>query len=268
VTPSAVSNALARLRAALDDPLVARSGRGIVPTRRALELAPLLARALQDLDEAVAGRAFDPGSTAREVTLAIADSGQVMRLPALVSLLAREMPRIRLRVVGIDTLLSSGGLSGTEIDVAVVALPERPSGVHTVRLYDERTALVARRGHPQVGARVSKSTLASLRHVDVQVAPGRGYRYLPASYARLGIARDVALVVPSFTTAAAVVAATDFVATLPESLVAALGTGLGVRAVAAPVPSLTISIKLAWHERTHRDPAMAAVRDVIVRALR
>jgi DNA-binding transcriptional LysR family regulator len=40
VTPSAVSNALARLRAALDDPLISRSGRGIVPTPRAAALAP------------------------------------------------------------------------------------------------------------------------------------------------------------------------------------------------------------------------------------
>ena len=32
VTPSAVSNGLARLRAVLDDPLLIRSGRGVVPT--------------------------------------------------------------------------------------------------------------------------------------------------------------------------------------------------------------------------------------------
>ena len=32
VTPSAVSNALARLRQQLGDPLVTRKGRGIVPT--------------------------------------------------------------------------------------------------------------------------------------------------------------------------------------------------------------------------------------------
>ena len=39
VTPSAVSNGLARLRAALGDPLLIRSGRGVVPTPRAAALA-------------------------------------------------------------------------------------------------------------------------------------------------------------------------------------------------------------------------------------
>jgi DNA-binding transcriptional LysR family regulator len=267
VTPSAVSNALARLRGALGDPLFSRSGRGIVPTPRAVALAPTLARALHDLDQAVSGTVFDPASTTREFTLAIADSGQIVRVPDLAQRFASEMPRARLRVVGIDTLLSSGGLAGTEVDVAIAAMPETP-GVHMIPLYEERTVLVARRDHARVGALVSKAALAELRHVDVQVAPGRGYRDLPASYARLGIARDVALVVPSFTSAAAIVASTDFVATLPASLVEILGKRLGIRAVGAPVRGPTVRLKLCWHERTDRDPAMRALRELILRAAR
>src|SRR5262245_34972803 len=107
VTPSAVSNSLARLRAVLGDPLVTRSGRGIVPTPRATQLAPVLARLLEQIEQAVSGSTFDPRSTTREFTLAIADSGQFVRLPRLAALLGEEMPKARLRVVGIDTLLSS-----------------------------------------------------------------------------------------------------------------------------------------------------------------
>jgi DNA-binding transcriptional LysR family regulator len=267
VTPPAVSNALARLRAALGDPLVARSGRGIVPTPRAAELAPALARTLRELDRVVRGDAFEPASTTRQFTLAIADAGQLVRLPRLAALLGTEMPRARLRVVGIDTLLSSGGLGGTEVDVAVAALGnERTPGVHVTRLYDEHTVLVARRGHPRLGARATRKQLAHLRHVEIHVAPGKGYRDLPGRYARLGIEREVALVVPSFTAAAAVVAGTDLVATLPASLVEVLGDRLGIRAVATPVHALTIEIKLAWHERTEHDPAMRAFRDLVRRS--
>ena len=89
VTPSAISNALARLRTALGDPLVARSGRGIVPTPRALALAPALARALRELDLAVHGATFDPATTIRTFTVAIADAGQVVRMPRLAKLLAK-----------------------------------------------------------------------------------------------------------------------------------------------------------------------------------
>ncbi|WP_164013969.1 LysR family transcriptional regulator [Pyxidicoccus trucidator] len=265
VTPSAISNSLARLRTALGDPLIARSGRGIVPTPRAAELAPALARALRDLDHAVHGAAFNPATTTRQFSLAIADAGQVVRLPRLVTLMAAELPRASLRVVGIDTLLTRGGLANAEVDVAV-AVGEKGPGMHLEPLYRERTVLVARRNHPQAGNRVSKSTLAGLRHVEVQVAPGKGYRELPGAYARLGIARDIALVVPNFSAAAAVVADTDLVATLPASLVARLGPVLGLRTIQSPVPPLHVTINLWWHERTDADPAMIAFRDLIRRA--
>jgi DNA-binding transcriptional LysR family regulator len=62
VTPSAVSNALARLRGAMGDPLVTRKGRGIVPTPRATELAPAIARAIREIELALGAAPFDAAS--------------------------------------------------------------------------------------------------------------------------------------------------------------------------------------------------------------
>jgi DNA-binding transcriptional LysR family regulator len=265
VTPSAVSNGLARLRAVLDDPLLVRSGRGVVPTPRALALAPALARALHDLDQAVHGDGFDLTTTDRELTLAIADLGQVVKLPRAVAALARKMPRARLRVLSIDTLFAAGGLAGPEIDVAIGA-GEKGPGIHVRALYQERTVLVARADHPTVGKRVKKAELAALRHVDVQVAPGRSSRPLAASYAALGIARDIAVVVPTFTAAAAVVGGTNLVASLPASLVSLLAARLALRIVTTPLPPILTTINLLWHERTHQDPVLRAFRELLVEA--
>src|SRR5262249_10219951 len=123
------------------------------------------------------------------------------------------------------------------------------------------------RNHPVIGARISKRQLAGLRHVDVHVAPGVGYRDLAAGYARLGIAREVALVVPTFVAAAAIVSATDLVATLPETLVRVLGQALATRAVATPVRPPTVNVKLCWHERPDRDPALRVFRDIVARSV-
>jgi DNA-binding transcriptional LysR family regulator len=65
VTPSAVSNALARLRDLLGDPIVTRKGRGIVPTPLALELAPAIARAVADLEQALFTPPFQPARCKR-----------------------------------------------------------------------------------------------------------------------------------------------------------------------------------------------------------
>ena len=268
VTPSAISNSLARLRHELNDPLVIRSGRGIVPTPRAAALAPVLDRVLRELDRAIHEDAFDPASTTRQFTLAIADAGQIAQVPQLASDFARNMPCAKLRVVGIDTLLSTGGLAGTEVDLAIAALDDKRSGVRMLPLYTEHSALVARRGHPLAGARVSKRQLGALRHVDVQVAPGLGYRELATTYARLGIERDIALVVPSFTAAAATVSTTDFVATLPESLIRCFGKSFGLCVLTPSAPRVSIAVKLAWHERTEDDPSMRAFRQLVADAFR
>jgi len=267
VTPSAISNSLARLRSALGDPLVTRKGAGVVPTPRAAALAPTLTRLLGELQRAVHPDAFDPRTTTREIALAVADAGQLARLPRIVEVMAREMPHARLRVVGIDTLVSSTGLAG-DIDVALVGTDDRAPGIHALPVYAERAVLVARRGRSDLRGRVTKAQLGALRHVEIQVAPGRGFRGLAPLYARAGIARDIAVVVPSFLAAAAIVAASDLVATLPTSLVTALGERLGLVPVSVNAPRITTEIKLAWHERTHDDPALRAFRDLIVRTLR
>ena len=267
VTPSAVSNAMARLRSVLGDPLVVRSGRGVVPTTRAAGLASSLKRALSELERAVHGDGFDPATTTRQFTLAVSDAGQIAHVPRLTALLAKEMPHARLRVVGIDTYMSSGGIAGTEVDVATIAVAEKAPGVYFKPLYKEESVLVARRGHPLVRSQITRKLLGQLQHVDVQVAPGRGYRELAQSYIRLDIKREVAVVVPSFIAAAAVVAQTDLVSTLPATLVEVFGEQFGLHVVTAPAPRITTVIKLVWHERTGDDLAMRSFREVVVRAM-
>ncbi len=264
VTPSAVSNALARLRGVIGDPLVTRKGRGIVPTPRALELAPAIVRGLRELETAIRGVPFDAASCTRTFTLAIADAGQVTWLPRIASRMAKAMPRAHLRIVGIDSLISLGDLSSPEVDLHI-GLRGSGAGLHVEPLFDERTVLVARRGHHAIARRLSRSALGALHHVRVDMLPGKNLRdRVGAAYARAGIERMVALTVPSFTAAASVVAATDLVTTIPESLLAAHPN---LRAVSAPAPEHAVEIALCWHDRTDSDPAATAFRAVVRSAL-
>ncbi|WGD53078.1 LysR family transcriptional regulator [Bradyrhizobium sp. CB1650] len=266
VTPSAVSNALARLRHELGDPLVVRNGRGVVPTPRALTLAPTLRRALQSLEQAVRDETFDPATTTRRFTLAMADAGQVSQLPRLGRLMAAEMPCASLRVVGIDTFLAWGGAQSIEVDAAIANPLDDSPGMHASFLYVERGVLVARRDHALANKDLAMAELRHLQHVDVEVAPGRGYSGLDDSYAHLGIDRVIAMVVPSFMAAAAVVADTDLVATLPVSLVQVFSAQFGLIALEGIAPTQCTPLHLIWHERTHFDPAASAFRAIVHRA--
>jgi DNA-binding transcriptional LysR family regulator len=267
VTPSAVSNALARLRDLLGDPLVTRKGRGIVPTPRATELAPLIARGIRELEQALGAGPFDAASCTRTFTLAVADAGQITWVPPVAGAMSRELPKAHLRVAGIDSLVSLGDLTSSEIDLHL-GVRGKGAGLHVERLFDERLVLVARRGHPALGGRLSRRALGGLQHVRVEMVPGRNFRdYVAAAYARAGVAHEVVMTVPTFTAAAAVVAASDLVATLPASLLAVRGSQLGLRALASPVPLPAIEMALCWHERTHADKAAAAFRSLVRRAV-
>ena len=266
VTPSAVSNALARLRVMLGDQLLTRKGRGIVPTPRALELGPILAKGLRDLHDAVRAGGFSPATTTRRFTIALSDVGQAALLPRIVALFLKEMPRARLRAVGIDSLVLLGGLAGPEVDVVIG--PEAADGdIHAERLFEQNAVLICREGHPALSKGSDPRSTGSLRHVAIDMAPGQVLRDLAgAAYARAGVVRDVVMTVPTFSAAAAVVSATDLVATVPASLFAVVGPLLRLRTLPAPIPPLPIVTNLCWHERTHADPAAAAFRDLVQRA--
>ncbi|HET7540644.1 MAG TPA: LysR family transcriptional regulator [Polyangiaceae bacterium] len=266
VTPPAISNALGRLRDALGDPIVTRSGRGIVPTPRALELGRAISRSLAEIGRALHGEAFDPRTAQAVLTLALADAGQLARLPRLAASVAERMPRARLRVVNVDTMLALGGLGGTEVDAAIGVSHAAP-GIHRQALYTERYVVVARRGHPRLTARASLRALAVEGHAEVHVAFGKPSSVLERAYKNVGLVRTVAVVVPTFTAAAAVVAATDLVAAIPESVVHALGPALDLSIVSTPLRIAPLAMYLSWHQRTHSDPALSLFRKLIVQAV-
>jgi len=273
VTPSAVSNSLARLRELFGDPLVVRSGNGLAPTPLGLELAPALAAALDQLERIVSGpRGFQPGETTRRFTLAAPDGNVVCDVPAIVDAFARELPRAKLRVVSADYLLSSDGLATGEVDAAfgVAGMPLR-AGQHARPLYDETGTLVVRRRHPRIRDRMTPKLFDSAQHIDVELALGRGgtgHDIADQQWRALGLSREVALAVPHFVAAAMAAAHTDYVAALPARVARTLATMLPLRITRPTFEMPKATVTLLWHARTDADTGARYFRDLIARAVR
>jgi DNA-binding transcriptional LysR family regulator len=271
VTQSAVSNALAKARDLFGDPLLVRDGRGMTPTPAARDLLPGLAAAMSQLKAVLEReRSFDPRSCTRELSFACADNSQIADVPPVAAALAREMPLARLRVVSIDYLIASGGLAAGEIDVAV-GVRKRTSGIHVTPLYKDTAVAVVRRDHPLVGKRLTRSSFAQLGFIDVHIAlgrPGAGHAVVDGGFRAHGLIRRIALTVPGFAAAAMAAARTDLVACMPSRVAHALAAHLPVRIVEQPVADLGVEMWLGWHERTHKDPAAAYLRRVLIQTLR
>lgn len=270
VTPPAVSNGLARLRTALDDPLFVRRGRGLVATPRALRLQPELQKALAALKSALGEERFEPRSSTRTFTVAMADGDQLALLPEIARAFMRALPRARLSAISIDALIASGGLAGPLAELAIAPKLPDPE-LRWLPLYETDAVVVARKGHPELPARklIAPELFRRLRHVDTHLAlgkPGVGHKGAEDAFARAGLTRDVAVAVPTFSAAGLVVARTDLIAALPRRVAEALCGMLPLRVLelrGAP----HIPLGLTWHERVHEDPGSAFVRALIAKAV-
>ena len=97
MTQPAVSNALARLRDSLDDPLFVRAGNGVIPTQRAAVLWSELGEALDRMRGALDAEAFDPARATMEFSLSMSDYIAGIVLPPLFGRLEQSAPQARAR---------------------------------------------------------------------------------------------------------------------------------------------------------------------------
>jgi DNA-binding transcriptional LysR family regulator len=149
VTPSAVSNALARLRATFEDPLLVRSGRGLVLTPRAAALAPQLADAVSAMARVVEEQSnFEPARTTRTFALACSDAEQVSEVPRIAAAFSRKLPNARLRAMSVDQLEAKGGLAGGEVDAAIAPAFGAVRDVYSSDLYQEEGGPRGAEGSP------------------------------------------------------------------------------------------------------------------------
>jgi DNA-binding transcriptional LysR family regulator len=271
VSQSAVSNALARLRDILGDPLVVRRGAGLVATPRAVELAPVLKTLLAELRRALdRDTVFDPREATTHFTLACADSQQIHDVPKIAAMLSKKMPRATLSVVSIDFLLANDGLNSGSVDAAFAPRIDG-QGLHYAHLYDEVGVAVVRRDHPRVKSRLTKTLFNSEPHVDVLIALGQGGHGrtgIEKVFRAAGLERRVVISVSSFTAAALIASKTDHVACLPRRVARTLAPLLGLRILPLPIPEAKLDVGLVWHERTNASVERRYFRDQVLAVLR
>jgi DNA-binding transcriptional LysR family regulator len=268
VTRPAVSNALARLRRLLNDQLVVRTARGLVPTPRAKAIAPFVTSALEQLRSVIEdATVFDPRSSTRRFTIASSDNEQLSVLPAVIEAFRRELPRASLRISGIDQVVVGDGLGTGDVDVMIGALPSVPPSLRAVVLFSDRLVCIARRGHTAFrGGRVTSERLWGLPHVDIALLGGRttfGSGMRDAIETREGRTRSIALTAPNFLSAALAVARTDWLATLPATLAASFSTLLPIQILEIPFETPPIPTQLVWHARSETDAGAVALRRLI-----
>ena len=261
----AMSHALARLREQLDDPVLVRAGRSMVPTPRADALRPRVRTLVAEAHALMS----------KERAFAAADLEQVFRVhatdhvlavlgPTIDRMAAAEAPRVALRFLP-NTADDAVQLRQGDVDLAVGIYGELPPEIRIRQLLTDRFVCVVRADHPTVGRRMTLDRFVALEHI--QIAPrGRPGSYLDDMLAQRGRRRRIARQVPYFLAGLLLVAQTDYVLTVSERIAAALGARLGLRTLAPPLALKPYALSLIWHPRMDGDPAHRWLRALFVKA--
>jgi DNA-binding transcriptional LysR family regulator len=261
LSPSAMSRALARLRAATGDPLLVRAGRGLVPTPRALELRQRASQLVRD-GEAVLRPAGNPDlkGLVRTFTLRTTDGFAENFGAELIARAGREAPGVRLRFVQKPDKDSTPLREGLiDLETGVVGKTMGPE-VRAQALFQDRFIGVVRKGHPLNRGKITPARYAAGRHISVS---RRGLDRGPIDEAlmTLGLERKIAAVAGGFPTALALARGSDLIANVPEKHTGNLRAGM--HSFPLPVPTPEITVSLLWHPRLDADPAHRWLRGLV-----
>ena len=263
MTQPALSNALSRLRLMLQDQLFVRERYGIQPTPIALELAPLIAEALAQLDDAVLGQqAFDPAQAERLFTIAPNGYVEFVLVTAVVARLQKVAPGIKLRLTPYGNDLVETGVVSGPTALVLGRIVDPPDNLVVQHLMDEGLACAVRADHPDVGDAMTREQFETMKHVNI-VPPGRMRAGLFQALAQQQLKRDVAISVTNFFAVAEMVAVTDYCATVPSLICRRLMHDPRLKILPAPVDLGSFPVEMAWHVRYRHDPAHRWLRTLI-----
>ena len=258
-----MSHALARLREMLGDQLLVRSGREMMLTPRAIELAEPLRLALEGLERVTRTEpAFDPAEARMRFVVQASDGAALSLLPAVVAEVQRLAPGVELSVRSLGDNLCLEPLDKGEVDVALAMgrIDRLPDRLFRMVLLPERFCCVVRANHPEVrGERLELDAFLRMRHLVV--TPAGGWTgAVDEVLAQHGLERRIAMSVPHFLVAPAVVAKSDMVLTTVERIALKYAGVYGLKVVAPPIELPEFSTALVWHERTHQGAAYRWLR--------
>jgi DNA-binding transcriptional LysR family regulator len=263
----ALSARLARLREVFDDRLFipAPSGRGVLPTPRALALQPLLSAVLANLNAMVQSSGdFDPTRSTRIFTLALHENPAVMLAPDLIPRVQALAPSVRLVLQTPDKPEMPELLESGKVDLYVGVGTNAYDAWHSRMLFEDDFVVGQRKQHPRGCGAVSLDDYCAYDHLLVSSEGPAFHGFVDTALAAVGRTRRVAFSVQNYAVAPTIIAASDLLCTLPRRFLGRYAASLDM--FQPPVTVAPAHIAAFWHPRHHEDPGHRWLRDLLFRA--
>lgn len=264
LTQSAVSHGLNRLRAKFDDSLFVRTAAGMAPTplgerialgaRRALELIQM-----EILDEPQ----FEPLRARHTFVVGMTDMGGTVILPRVVQALSVRAPQMRivpvaLRPHEVNEMMQSGA-----VDMAWGFFGHLSPALYQQTLF--RRPLIGIRRKTRDGAQevgMDFEAFVNRPHVFA-TATSVTNELLMQKVKERGATLQVALECPYILAVPAIIASSDYLATVPDQLASLFLRLADIETFSLPLEIPDVIVKQHWHARNNDDVAHRWMRSFV-----
>jgi len=263
ISQPALSAQLARLRELFGDPLLvpASTGRGMVPTPRALAMKGMLHTSLANLQQLVDGPpAFDPRQSRRTFRIVTNDNAAMMVGTALVAR-ARELGALDIRIACLHPNSKPIGerLESGEADLAFGSGLDAGEGLIRRCLFEDSFMTAQKKGHPRGSDPLDLDAYCQLDHLVISPEGGEFTSLVDRLLYEAGRQRRVALSVQNSMLVPEMLAKSNLVCTLPGRFLRHYDNRLDLFETPLALPKFVLSA--LWHARVDEDPANVWLRD-------
>jgi DNA-binding transcriptional LysR family regulator len=259
----AVSAALKRLRELAGDPILVRSGAGMVPTDAGLRMVEPSASILRAAEVLFSdARGFDPQTTAHTFRVAASDYLDPLFLPQLVAQIKAQAPLCHIEVHSLSGESDyHARLAQGAVDVVVGNWLQPPQDLHQSELFGDEVVCLVAQNHPAVRRGWTQESWLEAEHIaPTPTHPGaRGV--IDEQLAGLGFTRNITARCAHFGLIPGMVASSLLVLTTGRQYCERFTAQLPLKILPCPISFPRLMYYQLWHERTHASASARWLRE-------
>lgn len=266
VAQPALSRHLKALRELTGDALLVRVGNRMVLTEHAESLRTPVRRILADLSLLTgSGDEFCPATARQRFVLAAYDFLPRHFYAELISRVTQASPDSEIVIRGLgERFAHYKQLGEGDIDMAITIWPELPQHLRSTHLLSDEVVCVVREGHPLAQEPLTLDAYCRASHLaSLEQLAGQG-SVMDALLSDLGVSVHTAVRTQFLGLAPEILASSNLVFSTGRLFAEQLARDHALKLLPFPVVIKPLRYSMVWHERTHKNRALAWFRSVLV----
>ncbi len=267
ITQPAMSNLLRQLREMMQDEVLIRRKKAMIPTPKALKLAPEIHALLQRMEQLlILPSEFDPASSTKTFTLGMNDYIEFVLLHQIIAHVEKYAPHITFKIMLIDNVDLRDVYEKQGVDLCIGVSRNPDAQLNSEELFTETIVCAANKNHPlfKGGHKLTlKQYLAAQQLVILPPLSMPDVALTERALTKIGARRDVKVTVTHVLATLQTLKHTHLIGTLPRTFAKVAERAYQLKLLELPLKIPSFKVSGVWHKIHQYDPGHQWLREQI-----